>query len=318
MRTSHELRGETGSSLVGSSSGCTAGGHNSSIGSGGKTPISSFGIIAFRYNSYIDDIQYLMILRKNSFGYIDFIRGKFVESNYGHICQLINEMSNDEKENVLTKKHEELATEMWGVRRTTHAPWRGDENGTQKKFDRLNHTGIQQGNQYYKLPDMIRQSPTSWEETEWEFPKGRKNHQESDLDCAVREFCEETGYSIQQIELLQNVLPFEEIFIGSNHKSYRHKYFLARIKDDRKEIDISTFQQAEVKKAEWKTYQQCFDAIRPYSVEKRRIINSVNKLLLNRYPVKFIQEVVIPANIMSISSSTTTTTTTTVFSPSTK
>jgi 8-oxo-dGTP pyrophosphatase MutT (NUDIX family) len=29
-------------------------------------------------------------------------------------------------------------------------------------------------------------------EPEWSFPKGRRKIKENDLDCAVREFCEET------------------------------------------------------------------------------------------------------------------------------
>jgi len=41
-----------------------------------KLPITSYGIILFRYSE--KGIQYLMLRRKNSFGYIDFIRGKYV------------------------------------------------------------------------------------------------------------------------------------------------------------------------------------------------------------------------------------------------
>jgi 8-oxo-dGTP pyrophosphatase MutT (NUDIX family) len=33
----------------------------------------------------------------------------------------------------------------------------------------------------------------SWEEPEWGFPKGRRDTQESDWVCALREFKEETG-----------------------------------------------------------------------------------------------------------------------------
>ena len=32
-------------------------------------------------------------------------------------------------------------------------------------------------------------------------------------------------------EIIQNILPFEEYFTGSNLKSYKHKYYLAYIKD---------------------------------------------------------------------------------------
>ena len=43
------------------------------------------------------------------------------------------------------------------------------------------------------LKSLIEKSITRWSETEWGFPKGRRNFQEKDLDCALREFEEETG-----------------------------------------------------------------------------------------------------------------------------
>ena len=36
------------------------------------------------------------------------------------------------------------------------------------------------------LKDLLEKSNTNWEETEWEFPKGRRNHKESDLDFNIR------------------------------------------------------------------------------------------------------------------------------------
>ena len=44
-----------------------------------KLPITSYGIILFR--SSTNGIEFLMLRRKNSFGYIDFIRGKYVQNN---------------------------------------------------------------------------------------------------------------------------------------------------------------------------------------------------------------------------------------------
>ena len=34
------------------------------------------------------------------------------------------------------------------------------------------------------------------------------------------------GGGIQSLENIKNLLPFEEIFTGSNYKSYKHKYYL--------------------------------------------------------------------------------------------
>ena len=77
----------------------------------------------------------------------------------------------------------------------------------------------------YNLQSIINEIDCNWIEPEWGFPKGRHNYQEKDLLCAFREFEEETGYSRTSLNLIQNISPFEEIFTGSNYKSYKHKYF---------------------------------------------------------------------------------------------
>jgi 8-oxo-dGTP pyrophosphatase MutT (NUDIX family) len=117
-------------------------------------------------------------------------------------------------------------------------------------------------------------------ETEWEFPKGRRNFLEKDLDCALREFEEETGYSKNKIKVIENLMPFEEIFIGSNHKSYKHKYFLAYMNNFMDENNkLSNFQATEVSKLEWKTLENCLESIRPYNLEKKELIKNINKVL---------------------------------------
>ena len=64
-----------------------------------KLPITSYGIIVFRPSD--EGLQFLMIRRKDSFGYIDFIRGKYSPNNIEHIQSIINEMSIQEKEQIL-------------------------------------------------------------------------------------------------------------------------------------------------------------------------------------------------------------------------
>ena len=46
----------------------------------------------------------------------------------------------------------------------------------------------------YNLKSLIDESKTNWKMPEWGFPKGRRNYQENDISCALREFEEETGY----------------------------------------------------------------------------------------------------------------------------
>jgi hypothetical protein len=188
-----------------------------------KLPITSYGVIVFR--KIENATQYLMIRRKDSFGYIDFIRGKYIQHNVEQLQSIFNEMSVLERQNIQANPFETLWRNMWGDT-NIGTQYKAEEMSSQKKFDTLK-AGIQIEGELVTLDTLINGCTTNWVETEWEFPKGRRNFQEKDLDCALREFEEETGYSRSQINVVENLMPFEEIFIGSNHKSYKHKYFLA-------------------------------------------------------------------------------------------
>ena len=237
-----------------------------------KLPITSHGIILYRKKE--QEIQYLMIRRKDSFGYIDFIRGKYTPYNIFQIQNLVNEMSVTEKQRILTETFEELWKNMWC--KPNNAQYKTEYYSSLKKYE-LIKSGIEINNIITNLQEIIENSITSWSETEWEFPKGRRNSKEKDLECAIREFEEETGISQTKITLIENVMPFEEIFIGSNLKSYKHKYFLAYMNEI--EDNLDNFQITEVSKIEWKNIHQCLEAIRPYNLEKKNIITNINKLL---------------------------------------
>jgi 8-oxo-dGTP pyrophosphatase MutT (NUDIX family) len=240
-----------------------------------KLPITSYGIILFR--STENGHQFLMIRRKDSFGYIDFIRGKYASYNIEKIQKIIDEMSIEEKQRILNEPFNELWNNLWGD--SDVVQYRSEEIASSKKFETIKN-GISTENENITLEDVVRLSKTEWNETEWEFPKGRRNFQEKDLECALREFEEETGYSTNDIDVVENLMPFEELFIGSNHKCYKHKYFLAYMKD---KIDIlQNYQRAEVSKLEWKTVEQCLESIRPYHLEKKQLIININKVL-NEY-----------------------------------
>jgi 8-oxo-dGTP pyrophosphatase MutT (NUDIX family) len=207
-----------------------------------------------------------MIRRKDSFGFIDLIRGKCSPLNTLRIKRCVDEMTLDEKERVLTVPFELLWRELWGEpigSKTTQ-----DELQARDTFNAIVMNG---------LNNVVANSKTAWTETEWEFPKGRRNTRERELECALREFEEETGISSTNIAVLDNVTPYEETYIGSNNKSYKHKYFVAKMVGDR--VNLASFQRTEVSKLEWKTLEECKQSIRPYNIDKIRIITQVDAVL---------------------------------------
>ena len=42
---------------------------------------------------------------------------------------------------------------------------------------------------------------------------------------------------------------------------------------------LNNFQVTEVSKLEWKTLDECLESIRPYNLEKKKLIKNINKVL---------------------------------------
>jgi ADP-ribose pyrophosphatase YjhB (NUDIX family) len=276
---------------------CNNCGKNGHMYSNCSVPITSIGVIAFRKSSEYEKLEqenkecegeecefecepenkyeYLMIQRTDSFGFVEFIRGKYSVYNYQYIKNIIDEMTIYEKNNILTKPFNELWSSLWGE--YSGIQYRGEEQISKNKFLQLKNGVEMSSGVKYNLETLISSSTTRWETAEWGFPKGRRNHQEKDLDCGFREFEEETGYDKFSLKQINNVIPFEEIFIGSNIKSYKNKYYLSYMSRDT--IQKNEYQKSEVKNMKWLSYKECMDIIRPYNIEKKNIITSINNTL---------------------------------------
>ena len=239
-----------------------------------KLPIVSLGIIPFTIMD--NKIKFLMIRRKDSVGYIDFIRGKYILFYKNYIQNIVDVMTISEKKNLLTKNFNILWKEMWGD--TSIIQYRNEEKHAKDKL-KLLKDGVHTNYNSFNLEDCINDSSTYWKENEWGFPKGRKNYQEKDLACAIREFEEETGIHKNEINIITNIHQLEETFIGSNLKCYKHKYYIAYIKNPY--ISLEKYQRSEVSKIEWKTYEECINIIRDYHHEKKNILKNINNMLLS-------------------------------------
>ena len=243
-------------------------------------PITSNGIIAFRKNPETNLTEYLMIRRKHTLGLIDFIRGKYSVYNQYYVSNMIYQMTNAEKEMLKTMDFEEIWLLVWG-KEANFSHYKNEETISKEKFYQL-RSGI---NGQYTLADLVDTSPTKWDEPEWGFPKGRRNYQEKDIDCALREFSEETGYNQSRLTIIQNIIPYEEIFMGSNMKTYKHKYYVAYMQCPNNKLPSESspiFQKTEVSKMGWFTYDDCIGRMRPYNLEKINILRKLNNAL-NEY-----------------------------------
>lgn len=235
-----------------------------------KQPITSVGVIPFTINKQSGEIKYLMIQRKHSVGFVDFVRGKYVLHNKVQIISLLSVMTEAEHLRLVTEDFSSLWREMWG----------GNEDGmAREKLEHL-RKGVMTNYNFYTLGDCIKEA-TQWQHNDWGFPKGRKNFNESDLACATREFSEETGISDSLLSTITNIVPYEEIFTGSNFKSYKHKYYLGYIENGEKAVNLAGFQREEVGNMEWKTLHDALVSIRDYHVERKEILRNVEMVIRN-------------------------------------
>jgi len=90
------------------------------------------------------------------------------------------------------------------------------------------------------------------------------------------------------VQLIDNVSGFDENYVGTNYVAYKHRYFLAQINyelnvesgnNNRKSISLTNFQQTEVSRLEWKTLDQCMQDIRPYHLEKKKLLKNIDTMI---------------------------------------
>ena len=192
-----------------------------------KKPISSIGIIAFRKSKRYDKkLEYLMICRKDTLVYVDFMRGKYNLEDKNYVIKLFDKMTVSERKFIFENEFEVLWSHLWGTNITNQ--YKSEEKNSRHKFKQLK-SGYIINNEKYNLEDILNLCTQHYTEPEWGFPKGRRNYQERDVICGLREFEEETGYDKNDLTNITNILPLEETFTGSNYKSYKHKYFLGYI-----------------------------------------------------------------------------------------
>jgi 8-oxo-dGTP pyrophosphatase MutT (NUDIX family) len=223
-----------------------------------KKPITSLGIIAYRYRE--KKVEFLLVQRKDTLGYVDFLRGKFSESNDFQLKNIIQEMTQNEIESILTCEYKQLWYKLWNKITETY---------DLKNEEKFNFIKREKSHLFIK---------SEWTEPEWGFPKGRRNFKERDLDCALREFEEETGYEKKKLSLIKNMNPCEEIFTGSNLKSYKHRYFLAYMNYADTLNDLN-YQKSEIGSMKWLSYEEAQHKIRSYNIEKLELLRDIHLLL---------------------------------------
>ncbi len=226
-----------------------------------------------------ENIKFLMIRRKHSLSYIEFIRGKYDINKLDTIISLFKNMSPEEIDTISKNDFDYLWYNLW--KKTSKSKiFQKEFKQSKEQFEKL--ILMEQ------LCKLVKIKPT-YDSPEWGFPKGRRNLFEKNIDCAIRELEEETTIKPDNVEILTKISNVVEQYVGSNNIEYRHIYYLNYM--DTNEYsdeyfnmiysnDLSNYEVGSVK---WFSWDEAVKNIRGYYTEKVKVVNMVYFLFLNLY-----------------------------------
>lgn len=174
------------------------------------------------YTSKIDDeVKYLLVRRKFTYNYIYLIRGIYV-LEIENIINSINSLTHQEYNNLINLSFEDLWKDIWGDNIF--------KNELLSNYYKAKDQFIFLKN--YILPQIQHRIKINLNEPSWGFPKGKRNENESNLECAIREFEEETGLNEDNYTILDSIYPMNEEINGSNNINYKYIYYVALLKNN--------------------------------------------------------------------------------------
>lgn len=234
-------------------------------------PVLSYGIISFFRENDITKI--LMIQRKHSLCYIEFLRGKYNPVNVTYVKHLLKNCSIEELNNLDTKSFDELWKDLWTHKDYINSRIKNEYSRGKNNFCKISENKF--------LNKLISQISDHYSCPEWEFPKGRRNKNEYNKACAIREFKEETGIH-ENFSIIDNLQPIVEEYLGCNRVKYKHIYYLSlyngKLKLHTIDPDIPE-QFTEISKVQWFTQKEALNIVRDTNTRKKDIIRKVFKML---------------------------------------
>jgi 8-oxo-dGTP pyrophosphatase MutT (NUDIX family) len=232
-----------------------------------RDPVLSCGILLIDSPSLPvnpETANVLMIRRKDSMSFAEFMRGKYDVTDLGYISILIKNMTLKEQAGIACDSFELLWKQLWGDDRTS-----ADFAPSRERFNQLDRVKL------------MRDNLSTYTEPEWGFPKGRRMRGETDMACAIREFGEETNIPRDAFVVLKNIV-LEETFTGLNNVQYKHLYFVALLKDPA-EVNLTQrftpMQRREISGIAWKTLDEAEALIRPHHIERLGMLEQLRSAI---------------------------------------
>ena len=207
-----------------------------------------------------------------------------------YLISLFEQMTPDEIEKINEKGFDELWNELWKCT-SSNKLYEHEYEISKEKYTILKNGDFPDNLKFYtKNIKPIYISP------EWGFPKGRRTRYEKNVECAKREFEEESDFEESEYAILNKLYHLEETFTGTNNVIYKHIYFAGISTNDKEPtINMNNHNQIiEIGDIGWFTYRESCDLIRPYHTQRIKLLTEIylfiieNIMSLSINPSKFI------------------------------
>jgi 8-oxo-dGTP pyrophosphatase MutT (NUDIX family) len=216
----------------------------------------SVGLACCRFIGKSNKLEILLVKKRYTYSFAMFVFGKYAKRDDVELKKLFNGMTVQEKIDIMSLRFDLLWYKIWLEFPTSR-------NTEPHVFDVSSVDAIDKSWKYmYKHKAMINNVPVGKSHTKtafyikkknkfesafledegvrlrklingssntrlmWEIPKGRRNPHETKLDCAIREFEEETSISVDKYSIIFNIRPVTESFV-SNNTVYINNYYIA-------------------------------------------------------------------------------------------
>lgn len=252
-----------------------------------RNVVTSYGIICYclKYNIKTNSVrpEYLMVQRKDSVCFVEFIRGKYSLTQREYIKTLFSNMTPKERE--LIRNH--TFDEVWAILCNNMYKTFSEHNASREKYKALKlgmNAENDNGTYLFDINYIIDNTKSNVPEPQWEFPKGRRNANENNVDCAVREFEEETGISRSKILLSGKICPISLEKMGCNGILYKGLYFIAKNIEKVDKVALSCLndtQKREISNVTWLDYTAVVarlhndDQVKAFDKLNRKIVETL-------------------------------------------
>jgi len=202
-----------------------------------------------------------MVKKKITYSFTNFVLGKYRMSD-NVLNNLFNTMTSTEKNMIL----------VGDLRVLWRMVYSGNANPTYRSRTMFKN--------FMSIGEKKRRSlmnGTKNIEYYWEFPKGRKNDDEDDLTCALREFEEETHVPATDVRVTGEPI---SALIESNDVYYTYKLFMAEYVGDDGNVNVfNASHNCEVQDVKWLSQSEC--TVANINRQNRRVLSKVFTTLID-------------------------------------